>query len=168
MPNAPAPINHGAITPVSGCAPTRPVCFSLNDRQLTAINCHFICTPHPPRSPRSLPIHTLPFLCRQLFHHAGPESIWYARKRPGWCLIINGLGFCCFFFFFAFSLGGGGDVRAEEEGGGKCTTSKKKLEFGFCAKGNERVKGGFKRPSSAEYNILKTGGGVLPPSFFLL
>lgn len=64
---------------------------------------------------------------------------------------------------------GGGDVRAEEEGGGEIYDFKKKLEFGFCAKGNERVKGGFKRPSSAEYNILKTGGGgVSPPPFFLL
>lgn len=42
MPNAPAPINHGAIMPVSGWAPTRPVRFSLGDRQLTATNCHFI------------------------------------------------------------------------------------------------------------------------------
>lgn len=42
MPNAPAPINHGAIMLVSGWAPTRPVRFSLGDRQLTATNCHFI------------------------------------------------------------------------------------------------------------------------------
>lgn len=42
MPNAPAPINHGAIMPVSGWAPTRPVRFSLGDRQQTATNCHFI------------------------------------------------------------------------------------------------------------------------------
>lgn len=52
-----------------------------------------------------------------------------------------------------------------EEGGGKSTTSKKKLEFGFCAKGNERVKGDLNGP---EYNILKTGGGFTPSFFFFL
>lgn len=64
MPNAPAPINHGAIMPVSGCA--RPVCFSLSDRQLTAINCHFISI----------------FFFRgggcTAFNHTGTEAIWHA------------------------------------------------------------------------------------------